>query len=601
MIPTSQIRRQLKTSLALCVTTTALVVGLSLSGCVKSPRDILASFRGQKAEIEEAAEESESIADAGKDDADTATVSQTKDDPTLPQQEFGTQNLLDRLLSRNKTEDDRVTTDPFVGADDAAREKSDEIVSKSEAEVKRRAASLEELLEQTKRGSTSPADTTDDLSSSVARNDRLKSKTGDDNQFVTNFDSRLDQLKADLQRETDAAGSELSDDVNPFAEFAASKTANQTPVSSVSFESGTAGTTERELPTEHQHPLKNATLTAKDRVKSLMNQAHDDWESWKLEDAYRKTLAAQELAVLEGVEFDVTDERPGDLAKRIASDIRKDSLSTTLSKAEPWTEEANSHDDAFSEIASQTFESFASGTPNIGWQTVSSQIADSTEGGIPEPTPQFPETEVHPSANSGVNLLPPSSDDFPSEAEGESWSTTSANRYRRTHHHESTEQNIVNLAWHDDESSTTNDASSQPDWDDRPALVRYESAPDHVNDEVSRESSEELLAHVAASRNRVLYSDGPQLPALPAPDTDAIRRRNSEPVQVAATPPMIVGMNDRQASSVGTSAALPASQAATTNTSVASVWYSRPLWFVGGLILLMLSMRLLSRRSTVSI
>lgn len=604
MIPTSRTRFQLASSVALHATTTLLMLALMLSGCVKSPRDILTSWHGEEAEVEEDSDDSEAIADADDADDTTTTVSRSKADPGLPQREFGTENLLDKLLSRQKT-DDRVTSDPFIATDavaEAGRDKAKTDVSKTEAEVRRRAATLDDLLAQTKPSSTSGPDAAAGTRASVARTDRAKTETkGSDreNRFASNFESRLDQLKADLQRETKAA----ADEVNSFAEFMASQEKNGASVTSVSYKNESEPLPERGFRPNQKHPLEDVNISVKSRVQGLLNQAHDDWESWKLEEAYRKALAAQELAVLQGVEFDVSEERPADLAKRIADDIRKDSISTTMAKAESWTDETDSGDDPFSQIASRTFESFAAGAPNIGWQSAASPTTGSSKemsnGQYPRIEPS--EVESRPSTNGGVNLMSPSSDDFPSEAEGNRWSMSSSADFASNDHDNSSSREIVNLAWPEDADSSGDRSSASPGFSQGPSLARYETDSYTPPGEVALESNTDLLSHVAANRDRVLGSGGPQWPALPAPDATSVDRRKPEPVQVAVAPPVLLGVNDTPAASVTAPEIAPTVQAANTRTPAASLWYSRPLWFVGGLILLMLSMRLLSRRSFPSV
>ncbi len=604
MIPTTISRRHPSSSWAVCLTTAALLLGLSLPGCVKSPREFLSSWRGQKAEVDESTEESAAIADAGDADSDlkTSTVSRSETDLKLPQEEFGAENLMDRLMSRRQADSDGTTTDPFVGSDGAlsqAKRDSAETISQSETEVRQRAATLEELLTQTKPSSTRKPNAADSARTTKGDSDRgatSKSDRGDKNLFAADFDSRLDQLKADLHSKTDATVSKAADEVNPFADFVANNRVekqatsdpDRRPISSVSFErKSDRGRLQREQP-----PLKGATLTAKDRVQTLLTQAHEDWDSWRLEDAYRKTLAAQELAVLEGVEFDVSDERPSDLAKRIASDIRKDSLASTSPKAESWTDEPAPHDDAFGQAASRAFSSFTAGTSSLGWQAAVPEASNR----LPQSRAidQRPKIELSRNGRSGVNLLPPSSDDFPSDAEGSQWASPASSEMTGTDSHHESSNAIVNLAWPDDTNPPSN--NNVRSFGNGPALVRYDTEAHNPTDLSTAEESEDFLAHVAANRDRVLQSERPQWPTLPAPNTSRSNQRDGRSEQVAVAPPILLGVNDTNPSTVA--AAAPGSTTPTTNAPLASVWYSRPLWFVGGLVLLMLSMRLLSRRST---
>ena len=609
MILTTDAPDHHSSSLTRFVSTTALIVALSLSGCVKSPRDILASWRGQTNDVEEASVDSEAIADSTAGDDSTSTVSTSKAEPGVPQQEFGAENLLDRLLSQ-KDSNDSATTDPFVGidaAEDADRERSDKVVSNSASEVRRRAATLEELLAQTKPKSDRDSKEAVREGTPVAKLDQHKHNTdsvGDVNRFASEFDSRLDQLKADLASEAELANSTAKDDVNPFAEFVASRESQVARVSSVSHQTTSQPISEIELPASRRHPLSDSPRTAKERVRHLLNQAHDDWESWRLKEAYRKALAAQELAVLEGVEFEVSDERPSDLAKRIASDIRQDSLttSTSSSNAKSWTDEGISEDRSFGEVASRTFESFAAGTPNVGWQAVSLQPSLSVETSQTARAPGFDSTDSDsiPAASGGVNLMPPADDDFPSEAEGNGWNIPASTGMSTSNNQGNAHREIVNLAWPETTAAPTETVSPRQEFEEGPTLVRYET---DTNDRAivrDHESTNDLMAHVAANRERVLQFDGPSLPALPAPETSSLVRGKSEPDQVASATPILLGVNDRPASSIAVASPRQAVPAVTTDRSTASLWYSRPLWFVGGLVLLMLSMRLLSRRSLPS-
>lgn len=598
MIPTTHSRRQTGHLSPVCLVTVALVVGMSLPGCVKSPRELLTSLRPQKADVEtaESEEENAAIADAAETDSDlkTAQVSRSETDGKLAKEEADNRNLFDRLMNRQHDNPDGASTDPFIESDAAAskaKQEADELAAKTETEVKRRAATLEELLAQSKPSTSNKPDT-----STSSRKDK--------NSFASGFDTRLERLKADLERKPDTSKDDAAGDVNPFADFVAKSPPKNADtigtVSSVSFEQKL----DRSLVDDRA--INSGTSAAKERVQTLLQQAHEDWDSWKLEEAYRKALAAQELAVLENVQFDVADERPGDLAKRIASDIRKDSFtSTTTTKTNPWADESTSHDDvlgnstsrdddAFGRAASRAFSSFTAGTSTVGWQAAVSE--HSTRPSLPQAGVDSPDADSSTTGRSGVNLLPPSDDDFPSEAEGIPWQGSASAKTTNTRTVSASTNSVVNLAWPEDAKSARN--KDEGPANEGPALVRYDSDAYTPTSQAVNEDSKALWSQASANHDRVFPPAQAQWPSLPAPETSTANQRRDQSEQVAVAAPILLGVNDAPvASAHKTTAPTTVSTIHATDAPAARSWFSRPMWFVGGLVLLMLAMRLLSRRS----
>ncbi|MEZ6145482.1 MAG: hypothetical protein R3B91_08730 [Planctomycetaceae bacterium] len=85
---------------------------------------------------------------------------------------------------------------------------------------------------------------------------------------------------------------------------------------------------------------------------------------------------------------------------------------------------------------------------------------------------------------------------------------------------------------------------------------------------------------------------------MPAPETSTANQRRDRSEQVAVAAPILLGVNDAPvASPPKTTVPTTVSTIHATDASSARSWFPRPMWFVGGLVLLMLAMRLLSRRS----
>jgi hypothetical protein len=302
------------------------------------------------------------------------------------------------------------------------------------------------------------------------------------------------------------------------------------------------------------------------RVRMLMDEAQQDWQAWRLERAYRTAVAARDLALRENVEFLEGEERPRDLAEKIAFDFKQDVVTCQSPQA----------------LASKPFQQtdevpVRSFSPPFGFEqlerladpwmagvvqgTTSSDLADrdvarsTSRKGVDasEPTVE--------SRSSGVSLLPPD-DDFPSDAEGRDWTHADPRDIRLANHRFS-------------EFSRPGDQE-----------IREQMRG------LSAEDNQALLRNVADQRHRVLTSKGVQWPELPAAHQPAaLKQRSSGPIQVAQAPRYTLA--DDMAVAASPESGPDGATAAAGGSLLGQFWHSQPIWFIGGLILLIAALRIL--------
>lgn len=475
------------------------------------------------------------------------------------------------------------TTDPFVDDDDAADEAAaDNSSSKTAADASQDAIaetgrpSVDELLASfaTKTPAVTAAGTkpwweADDAPATGSEQASANTASADP-QFAQEFDSRLERLRAELATVNSDSNSAASDAVDgpavdPFLAASSSPTsANAEDASARSLFGG------------DQHPLDSntsATLgAAKPRIKAMLADARTDWENWNLRRAYRTALDAQELAVLENVTFTADEVSPQELAEQIAADLRGDSVSAVAASREKKPA-SSSLESLFTTSAKS---SSAIGFPDFSdaaspWSTPANSLND-TRAGLPSEDASQP-TE---SRTSGVSLLPPD-DDFPSETDSTDWNRALPSFGAVPPQPTTTvTEDSIQLTNHKSPEFTL--TRSQTPQDQFPGL--------------SNEDNQELLTSVAAQRSRVLQPNDVEWPSLPAPAADvAGSSHRPGPIRLAEAPRFT--LDDDLAPAMDAPAATPAARAPVSGSLLGQFWRSQPIWFIGGLVLLVIALRLL--------
>jgi hypothetical protein len=405
-------------------------------------------------------------------------------------------------------------------------------------------------------------------------------ETSDDRiRFAREFDSRLDRLRAELSQAEPSGPQAADQSLNPFAESSLKVdplVEEQHPLTGA--EEGVAP------PVAHVADSKVRGSLARQRVALLMTEAHEYWQNWDLPTAYRTALAAQELAVVENVSFDVAEETPADIAARIAADIRREQWDTDEPEVSSTPQE-----DALAAVA-PVADSTPSTPPTVPvstkkhtWSTIPAVPSWSQSAGGGAADFGVSRGEAAPeSRSSGVSLLAPLDDDFPSESEQPSGPATGEGRSG------SDDVAIPPFSTSTWPATTgVNDAAAATSADT--TLVRFESSESAPAPVLSAEDEQAIRSDVAATRSRVLESAPLEWPVLPVPGGGDLASINDLPVELSAAPPVALDDTDFVTPPV---AAVDGSSAAEEGSSRA--WAS---WVIGGTLLLVTALRLLSRRS----
>jgi hypothetical protein len=436
--------------------------------------------------------------------------------------------------------------------------------------------------------------------------------------FSRQFDSRLERLRAELRLDDNsvaaaADGDEMFDELraghtaeqgaSPQQSAPASASTNPVIAARDSLEQANpfASTSERsqelpivagngEVPAEQAYPslmtqprqpvsapesADGATasadgslpLDARSRVQALMDEAQQDWAALQLESAYRTAVAAHDLATRENVQFRNEEVQPFDLARKIAADRDRDAVATTA-------------DQSAEALASNPFNTShelgigAAGTP-FGFEELDrlanpwtdTESDRTTSRGLADPnvartaTQQQADTDepIVASQTSGVSLLPPD-DDFPSDAAERDWAGA--------------DPRDIRLATHRfPEFSRPGDQQ-----------IREQMSG------LSAEDNQALLQSVADQKSRVLRSKGIQWPELPAArQPTALGERSSGPIQVAQAPRF--SLEDDMAIATAPEQKWEGTPGSG-GSLLGQIWRSQPIWFIGGLILLIVALRL---------
>ena len=607
---------QLAHKCGVCLTL-LIAVAILVPGCAGKRPELLSSLIPQKSAADDedsaGADVSDPVAAAGLiAEAETTRTKSRLSAFTEDEIIEGPPRLLKRLRNRFRHQEDLVvTSDPFIG-DDAVqtttpKAKADLPAAKSRSTAaKSDGPTVEELLAsfESKRAETPTAQSdawwmTDvkknGSTSSDAKSSRSTAKPAspatslsqDDTKLAEEFDSRLDRLRSELAgAETMAKNAALHADKveeNPFA--AAETKLASTPSSLLTkpveqLRNSTSADNLDSL-TKEVSLTQTSTGTASQRIKAMLADARRDRENWNLRRAYRTALDAQELAVLENVQFAADDVRPQQLADEIADDLRRDVIRPESSRHEIVNKEVATSDvnpfagesDPLEKAVSSRFgfpEFSATANP---WTTTTSGSSE-----LPKASSEIEIVAESGSRTSGVSLLPPA-DDFPSDAARSEWGLgmSTSNPIRS-----SSEEEEIQLTTHKSpEFTLTRDAQPR---DQLPGL--------------SGKDNKALLTTVAEQRSRVLESKSVEWPTLSAPNVKAdepIVKR--EPIRIAKAPRFALDDDAAAAPIVPKSTS---SQAPAAGSLLGQFWRSQPVWFIGGLLLLIVALRLLPwpRRGT---
>lgn len=304
---------------------------------------------------------------------------------------------------------------------------------------------------------------------------------------------------------------------------------------------------------------------ARTRVHELMADARNDWQAWRLDRAYETAVAAQELAVRENVQLHDVEDQPEVLVRKIAADRSRDAVPALADQSQEAFG-SNPFDDADSSGSSKTPFGFAELDRLANPWTTTPEKSPSKAPADPASTLAEKQQNSHEadtvvqSQTGGVSLLPPD-DDFPSDADARDWSGA--------------DPRDIRLATHK-----------------FPQFSR--SQDEQVREQMkglSAEDNQALLQNVADQKNRVLRSKGIQWPELPAAHQPrTVAERSAGPIQVAEAPRFTLEDDIAIAAPPDSAGETPATSSG--GSLLGQFWRSQPIWFIGGLVLLILAMRL---------
>lgn len=577
-----------------------IVFALLIPGCAGKRIDLLTS------QVDE--ESSETNEANGTPQRTPAPAdSSTNDRPRIATgDDAGSTSLLSalsprRVWGRITGSENVVTTDPFVEGGEAV----DPEPSSSGQLVKSDVSSVDDLLAKFTRSIPD-----EDRSSATpwweqdAAPVRASEPTNQvsQHQFADEFDSRLDRLRSELAAGPDASthdGSRfvnnteqanpfVSEDTNPFASQHAEPFADDdvNPFASsdsmVIAESEAATAQDAKavatafsgvdppkpdlfpLPRiEARVPRIEARETTKDRVLAMVASARSEWEHQNPRRAYRTALDAQEIALFENMEFAPDELHPQDLAEQIAMGMRQGSSPQALpGDALPKVVERRSAEaePILAPLGFPEFGPFAGSWDSLGGGA--SRISAEPQAGSARTT-----------GGSGVSLLPPD-DDFPSAAEMPEWNTD-ANPFAGSLSDSGGEPpDAIQLTIH--EGSDPAISSDEQPSDQLPGLTD--------------EDNQELLSTVSEQRSRVFESTKLEWPSLPSlSESEGTTESGRRPLRVAQAPRFAL----ESESEAATTSTVDAAPSAGSGSVLGQIWRSQPIWFVGGLVLLVIALRLL--------
>lgn len=593
-----------------------LITGLAIPGCAGNRSDMLSSLiKPKQAETatagEQADDEGTSALITGVDKQQkTSRLSAFSDAEIIE----GRPRLRHRVRSLFSREDEATTAgDPFL--QEESKRQSSEAAEDRKAIASSEQGRVDDMLasfqnqEQEKEpitkvkpwwetGTTETSGTPAPAETATASAD-TPPKAAPKTTFSRQFDSRLERLRAELDLDDKSiADTEKSSDtsstpaaktprasgvpthaaieVQPKIAARNAQEANATAVDDVAAQQlpvvvGNARTgaepataslmTQPRLPAHESQNAPAASAAdaaaaadARQQVLALMDEARQDQQAWKLHRAYQTVVAAHKIAVREKVRFRAGEEQPRDLARKIAADVKKDALARRSGSAprafasNPFRET----DDLGIRSAAATFGFDELERLANPW---TAKPADQSAAATPRPA--LAGARPAESQDSGVSLMPPE-DDFPSDAAGRDWNDA--------------DPRDIRLATH-----------KFPDFRSADKQIRGQMKG------LSASDNEALLQNIADQKNRVLTSKGIVWPRLPKGHQPLPRvERGDGPIRVAQAPQF--ALEDDLAVTPVPAAAAKADPSS--GSLLGQFWRSQPIWFIGGLVLLVMALRL---------
>ena len=575
-----------------------MVCLLLVSGCAGKKIDLLTSGVDEEAsEASEPAGDSRRADDRPQRSVETRHLIAGRDGNKpvarraafpLPEKQSDSEDRLARrfrtMLGGKDAKTAVATTDPFV--DTQERSPSDSPASDS-ADT----SSIDGLLASLKRDTPDPAAAKsknwwdEEPASAAAASSPTIAAT--EQTFVEEFDSRLDRLRAklasspersdrddvplaDLAAEsTDVAkrnaGTTTDDEYNPFADRTVVKSTLGSPTAADPQTAADLLTESSPPETELFAGSRDESRSAiKDRIEQMLSDARRERTAGELDRAYRTVLDAQALAVLERVDFAADEQNPQELARLIEIELR-------------GGESEFAAPDELPHIAARPTSSPESSFPPFDFPELSpvagswDDLRDRSEKASDDPSVEVADA----AAGSGVDLFPPD-DDFPSEAARSDWDGKSSPFGGSSLEGENGAAKGIRLTIHEglDDSLESPGASA----DQLPGFTEVDN--------------QELLSNVSETRDRVFEVSKLEWPSLPKLKSDEARSTLSRgPIRVAQAPELALNEEMIVASADATEAG--AKSSSDSGPLLSQVWRSQPVWFVAGLVLLVIALRLL--------
>ncbi|MGE0374471.1 MAG: hypothetical protein AB7I48_19880 [Planctomycetaceae bacterium] len=280
----------------------------------------------------------------------------------------------------------------------------------------------------------------------------------------------------------------------------------------------------------------------------------------------------------------------GSDTERLFETAREQAQEESLTRSQPQeTEPIDAHAPSASDIVTSV--AFEDLTPTRG-------SADSKGMITGEPLPAVGREEVIPvesiSSNGGVTLLSPIADTFPSDTED----ALHLPRAGVTPTSDPVMLAIARLA-RPNRSRTIHDSTAEVptsgDGLEIPDSARETESPSRTN---NPGQDAELLTSVVASRDRSMWFEATERAVPAAVNSFAVERQAAEPISVTPAPPLLMQTDllvDQGSPSVPADRSLLRSGSGLISRSR---WSSPGAWCMGGLVLLLVALRLMTRKTS---
>lgn len=569
---------------ALCVVTAA-VFSVSTVGCVRSPREVVSSLRGRVAD--EAPDEAEAVASGSSvAPADYALVDSSSDSAIRtvgfrqqaaasdvvragssappPRARRQSENLLDTILKRRQQDLEASEPDSSLAS-----------TTTNQAQPQHSTATHRQITGSPQSSRESAIDPTAP------------------NQFAGDFDARLARLREELKsdRIQTAAGSSAQTDSPAIPFWAQSQSGSTADRQNDTVSTPASGQSKPRLPwTESTaadlSPPADAE-EAKEQIQTLLTESQNHWEHTRFHEAHEKAVQAQELAVSNRLTFSPSELDPGEVAEQIATAIKlqapaEDALSIPGESSEQPVNLAVIAD------VKQTDQSVipAPDVTSLDHAVAGAEIESSS---LVEPAAAFATERLV--SDGGVQLLPPVADTLPSQ-------TAPA-----------TEESELGFLRHRDAIKSAFASLDRPDPGSSPGPVPFAKESDSTGPALLQNRGQNLRplpllsappkTEIVAAEKPPAPSNSMQIaagewPRFSNPSTAPTASESPQPLRIAQAPPILLDREagtDSHSEPVATAGLHRPSHGASGSPSH---WSTQALWIIGGILLLIIAMRLTS-------